>query len=40
MIAYGAEESDVLAMLLGETEDEGLAFLALTAGRLLAQAES
>ncbi len=40
MIACGAKESDVLAMLLGETEDEGVAFLALTAGCLLAQGRS
>ncbi len=37
MLACGADEGDVRAMLIAETDDEGLAFLILTAGRLLAK---
>jgi hypothetical protein len=38
MIGSGADKRDVRAMLLAEVEgDEGLAFLLLTAGRLLAK---
>jgi hypothetical protein len=39
MIGCGAEERDVRAMIARETEDEGLVFLILAAGRLLAQSE-
>ena len=38
LIGCGAEEKDVRAMLIAETDDEGVAFLILSAGRLLAQA--
>jgi len=38
LIGCGAEEKDVRAMLVAETDDEGVAFLILSAGRLLAQA--
>jgi hypothetical protein len=37
MIGCGADVRDVRAMLVAETEDEGLAFLLLTAARLLAK---
>jgi hypothetical protein len=36
LIGAGADEGDVRTMLLVETGDEGLAFLLLQAGRLLA----
>lgn len=39
MIGCGAAEGDVRAMLARETDDDGLVFLILTAGRLLAQSE-
>ena len=35
MLSCGAEEAGIRAMLTGETGDEGLAFLLLTAARLL-----
>jgi len=37
MIGAGANERDVREMLLAEVADDGLAFLLLNAGRLLAQ---
>ena len=40
MLACGAEEVGVRAMLTGETGDEGLAFLLLTAARLLLRDEA
>jgi hypothetical protein len=40
MMAYGAAEAEIRAMLLRETTDEGLAFLLLTAARLLLGASS
>ena len=40
MIGCGAAEGDVRAMIARETEDDGLVFLILTAGRLLAQSET
>jgi hypothetical protein len=35
-VGCGADEREVRAMLLAETKDEGLAFLLLQAGRILA----
>jgi hypothetical protein len=40
MIGCGAAEGDVRKMIARETEDDGLIFLILTAGRLLAQSET
>jgi hypothetical protein len=37
LIGCGAPEADVLEMLVVETRDEGLAFLLLRAGELLAK---
>lgn len=39
-VGCSADEREIRAMLLAETNDEGLAFLLLQAGRILAAAPS